>query len=255
MQIDWVKLKEPFDPKEVEWRIAQVGEKRDGSIWAKVLAYITNRAIMNRLDESVGPSCWKNEYKPGPCGGVICGISIRIDTGHGDGEWVTKWDGADNTDIESTKGGLSDSMKRAAVQWGIGRYLYDLEEGWAQIVGQDFKGSRYANSKAKVNGQDKWLSFNWVPPELPDWAKPSTQPKPQATQAKTEPHKKPIGDSVQMSREQVEFNSWIAPYVSAGKIEPDTVRSIVKSCNGNYRAAHEKCVDAMQPRNEGIEVV
>jgi len=38
--------------------------------------------------------------------------------------WVTKSDGADDSSIESAKGGISDSLKRAAVQYGIGRYLY-----------------------------------------------------------------------------------------------------------------------------------
>lgn len=50
-------------------------------------------------------------------GGVECGISIKID-----GEWITKWDAAENTQVEAVKGGRSGAMKRAAVQWGIGRY-------------------------------------------------------------------------------------------------------------------------------------
>ena len=43
-----------------------------------------------------------------------------------------KWDAAENTQVEAVKGGRSGAMKRAAVQWGIGRYLYNLEEGFAQ---------------------------------------------------------------------------------------------------------------------------
>lgn len=249
MGVDLSRLKEPFAPREVEWRVAQVGEKRDGTPWAKVLAYITNRAIMNRLDDVVGPSNWCNKFDQGPGGGVICGISLKID-----GEWITKWDGAENSDIEAVKGGLSDSMKRAAVQWGIGRYLYDLEEGWAHIVDQNTKGARYANSKAKVSGQDKWLSFSWIPPELPDWAKPKRQST-QQPQPSTEQPKKPTGNSPQMSRDQANFNMWITPYVETGSIKPDAVREIVKECNGNYKLAQEKCVAAMQPKKEGIEVV
>lgn len=244
MDIDFEKLKEPFDPREIEWRIAQAGETREGKIWAKVLAYITNRAIMNRLDDVVGPANWRNEYQPGPKGGVVCGLSILIGE-----QWITKWDGADNSDIEEIKGGLSDAMKRAAVQWGIGRYLYDLDEGWATIHDSKVEGSRYANSKAKVNGQEKYLNFNWTPPTLPEWARPQKKTAPQNRQ-----QEKPIGDSSPVSREQSEFNSWIVPYVTAGQIEPDKVRSIVKSCNGNYKAAQSKCAEAMQPAREGIEV-
>ena len=60
----------------------------------------------------------------------LCGLSIKDPE---TGEWVRKWDGADNTNFESTKGGLSDSMKRAAYQWGIGRYLYNLDSVWVPI--------------------------------------------------------------------------------------------------------------------------
>lgn len=178
-------LAEPFEPKDIEWRIGQAGKKGNGDIWAKVLAYITNRAIMNRLDDVCGPGNWRNEFAAGPNGGVVCGISIRvpiasgIDTVtkeaifRGDYEWVTKWDGAENTDIEAIKGGLSDAMKRAGVQWGIGRYLYNLDEGWA-VVGD--KGDHHANCKVKVNGKEEWVNFRWSPPELPAWAIPKAKP-------------------------------------------------------------------------------
>lgn len=49
-------------------------------------------------------------------------------------QWLTKWDGADDSDFESVKGGLSDSMKRAAVEWGVGRYLYGMTQIWVKIV-------------------------------------------------------------------------------------------------------------------------
>jgi hypothetical protein len=155
-ELDLARLREPFAPEDIEWRLQQSGEK-NGKIWAWALAYITNRAIMDRLDEVVGPENWRNEYATGPGGGVICGVSIRID-----GEWVTKWDGADNTDIEAVKGGLSGAMKRAAVQWGVGRYLYKLDEGWATVHDG---GREFGKTK---DGK----SFRWDPPALPEWALP-----------------------------------------------------------------------------------
>jgi len=52
-------------------------------------------------------------------GRVTCELSIRF------GErWITKTDGAGDTGIEGEKGAISDSLKRSAVLWGIGRYLY-----------------------------------------------------------------------------------------------------------------------------------
>lgn len=162
--LDANALREPFSPEYVQWRVGQAGLTKAGKPWAKVLAYIDSRAIMDRLDEVVGPANWRDEYQAGPAGGVICGLSLRID-----GEWVTKWDGAENTDIEAIKGGISDSLKRAAVKWGIGRYLYDLGETFANISD---RGEKYSHSKVKVNGKDEYVNFNWDPPQLPAWALP-----------------------------------------------------------------------------------
>lgn len=153
-------LKEPFPHSDISWRIGQAGKGTDKP-WAKVLAYIDNRNIQERLDTVVGQANWKNEFTKGPDGGVLCGLSIKIE-----GEWVTKWDGAENSDIEPIKGGLSDSMKRAAVQWGIGRHLYDLGENWAQIVEKNTPGAHYANCKVKVGGKEEFITFYWLPPRL-----------------------------------------------------------------------------------------
>ena len=74
---------------------------------------------MERLDEAFAPGGWQNTYERWGTKGVKCGIGVLCDA-----EWVWKYDGADETDIEPTKGGFSDSMKRCAVQWGLGRDLY-----------------------------------------------------------------------------------------------------------------------------------
>jgi hypothetical protein len=159
-----LKLHDPFPPEDIEWRVQQAGEK-NGRVWARVLAYVTNRAIMQRLDDVVGPSRWKNFYDKGPDGGILCGIAIYVSETL---EWVTKWDGASNTDVEEVKGGLSNSMKRAGVQWGIGRYLYNLEADFAEVT----EDGRFKN-KTK---DGTW--FNWNPPKLPPWAlPPGTSPE------------------------------------------------------------------------------
>ena len=58
-----------------------------------------------------------------------------------DGGWVAKADGAGDTAHEAEKGGISDAFKRAAVQWGVGRYLYRLESPWVAIepAGKSYK--------------------------------------------------------------------------------------------------------------------
>lgn len=160
-------LTDKFSSDDIEWRIGRAGYTLSGQLYGTVLAYITNRAIMNRLDAVCGPGNWRNEFREWHVGtrhGVLCGISIKIN-----GEWVTKWDGAENTEVEPLKGGLSDAMKRAGVQWGIGRYLYDLEERLAII---DQSGAHLAQGRDRASG--KPYRFRWNPPQLPDWALPPT---------------------------------------------------------------------------------
>ena len=123
-------LAQPFAPEDLEWRLQQVNEEKP---WGIAVPYVTNRAIQNRLDDVVGPDNWYNDYKPWHSAGKkeaqICGISIYFE-GRG---FITKWDGAEDSDIEPIKGGLSDSMKRAAVQWGIGRVLYNMDAVFVDV--------------------------------------------------------------------------------------------------------------------------
>lgn len=165
--IDLKALTNAFPSEDIEWRIGRAGYTKQDKLYGTCLAYVTNRAIMNRLDEVCGASNWKNEFKAGVSGGVLCGISIWDENKN---EWVTKWDGAENTDIEAVKGGLSDSMKRAGVQWGIGRYLYNLDEGFAQISDT---GRFFAKGTDKYSKRE--YSFRWNPPKLPDWALPKKE--------------------------------------------------------------------------------
>lgn len=166
----WAELRAPFMPDDIEWRVQQGAIGRDGKPWAKVLAYVTNRAIQERLDEIVGPDNWQNEFRVTP-GGTICRLGVRVKRDDKSFEWVWKEDGSDESDIEAFKGGLSGAMKRAAsTGFGIGRYLYRLPPGWA-VFRED---GRYS-APLKKNPKDKNESpqwFKWEPPELPKWALP-----------------------------------------------------------------------------------
>lgn len=167
-------LQEPFKADRVVWRVQQAGLSKQGKPWAMVLAYMDNRAVQERFDEVFGINGWKNEFKTAPDGGTLCGISVKFD-----GEWVTKWDGAENTQVEAVKGGLSGSMKRAAVQWGVGRYLYDLETTFAECSLEKQTGWQ----KAKAKGQGgKDTRFYWKAPQLPAWALPQSVRKKENTE-------------------------------------------------------------------------
>jgi len=167
-EINLAKLCDPFPAEDVEWRIQKSGVgKNTQKPYALVLAYIDNRAIQERLDSVCGPENWCNQFVPSN-GGTMCGIGIRIN-----GDWVWKWDGAENSNFEPFKGGLSGAMKRAAVQWGIGRYLYNLEAGFANFD---------ENGKYKDKIGETW--YKWNPPALPAWAVPKTKEQEAASRIK-----------------------------------------------------------------------
>lgn len=178
------ELAKKFKPEDIEWRVQSCGitAKKDsgGKPWALIIPYVTNRAIQQRLDDIVGEGKWKNEYKQSPCGnGTLCGISIKI----GD-EWITRWDGAENPvgkkneQLDAVKTALSNSMKRAGVQWGIGRYLYALDAvfaicDWCDYRSQTPEGFNYQYKQKK--GETPAYGFAWKAPELPVWARPLKQ--------------------------------------------------------------------------------
>lgn len=138
--IDFDKLKAPFPPDEIEFRVGATNSEKSKGM---ALAYLDARAVMDRLDEVCGPENWQCKYSHAN-GKTVCDIGIKTEgvlTEAAEGglrqvttvEWVWKADGAGDTDFEATKGALSDAFKRAAVRWGIGRYLYDLPAPWVPI--------------------------------------------------------------------------------------------------------------------------
>jgi len=112
MDLSEQKLKRPFPISKLKWRKGPGGSGE--------LVYIDARDVMNRLDEVMGQNMWQSKFDY-VGGRMICTISCYSSTLS---EWISKSDGADDSQIEGAKGGCSDSFKRAGVHWGIGRYLY-----------------------------------------------------------------------------------------------------------------------------------
>ena len=182
MSIDLRKLAEPFPAGDIEWRVARAGINKRNEPFCMVLAYITARAIANRLDDVVGPENWCNtpmtvhELRPGIVAMQV-GISIRIGEHNRPGdvvEWVTKYDVSEPTNIEPAKGGFSGAMKRCGAAWGVGRYLYHLSETFAETSETGGKGWEYARLPEKQGGGN----YYWKPPQLPAWALPPEGEKP-----------------------------------------------------------------------------
>jgi hypothetical protein len=116
-------LKKPFPEKAISWRVGATNPTKDKGI---ALAYIDARDVMERLDEVFGMN-WQCKYTHAETK-TICEISILVD-----GVWVSRSNGAGDSDIEAEKGAISDAFKRAAVMFGVGRYLYELPNQWVKI--------------------------------------------------------------------------------------------------------------------------
>lgn len=160
------KLEAPFPEKDIEWRLQRI-VRVGNSYKAIMLAYLTSRAVMQRLDDVFGVFGWQDQYERWGENGVKCTIYVRDPDSL---DWVKKTDGADDTDIEATKGGFSNSFKRACVKLGIGRYLYNLDETWCDILDQ-----KPSEDYIYVSSRDKdgnYIQGYVLRPKLPAWALP-----------------------------------------------------------------------------------
>lgn len=149
-------LSEPFPLEYIEWRVGSTnGDKSKGL----ALCYIDARAVMDRLDMVCGPDGWQNTYTSGVNGSIICNIGVRMPSG----EWLWKADGAGATEVEGEKGMLSDALKRAAVRWGVGRYLYDLKSPWVELepAGRSQKIKDAERKKLDQIHEDFALKAGW----------------------------------------------------------------------------------------------
>lgn len=122
-------LAKPFPPEEIKSYNAA----------GRTVTYIDARAVMNRLDEVVGPACWWDSYRVLDDGAkaVECSLTVvfnsedvpnpehlfavtKIDIGYPN----DARDAGDDAK-EPLKAAYSDALKRAAVKFGIGRHLYE----------------------------------------------------------------------------------------------------------------------------------
>lgn len=156
----WQKLSEPFPPEEVQWRIEALSKDRKRAL---VVPYVDARTVLDRLDRVVGPEGWHDEYQ------VLADAERTLKDERGERQerlvevkcrltvlGVTKEDVGEG---DSLKAAFSDALKRAAVKFGVGRYLYRLEKQW---VDYDAEKGRF------------------TPPRLPPQEAPEEEEKPEA---------------------------------------------------------------------------
>ncbi|MDO5789096.1 MAG: Rad52/Rad22 family DNA repair protein [Fusobacterium sp.] len=152
-------LQKEFKDDELEYRVGATNEDKTLGL---ALVYVQARAIQKRLDEVLGVPNWRVSYREIQ-GGFIAKLELRINN-----EWISKEDGAGNTEYEAIKGGISYAFKRVASVWGIGRYLYSIENKWFPI---EKRGKSYifknvpknicvpTTSKEEIKSEDIKLTF------------------------------------------------------------------------------------------------
>lgn len=120
-------LAAPFEPEEVKHRTHS----------GRTLDYVTARTVMNRLDEVLGPENWWDDFVPLEHS-VICRLTVRLP----DGQVLIKSDAGGYAGMadpgDDDKSGFADAFKRAAVKFGVGRYLY--RDGVPRFARDAFKG-------------------------------------------------------------------------------------------------------------------
>lgn len=152
-------LAAPFPKQAIHWRAQSL--KQDGTK-AMALAYLDARDVQDRFDLVCGPENWQCDYSETVKGRVICRIGVKV----GD-EWVWKADGAGDTAVEGEKGGISDAFKRAAVPWGVGRYLYRLSAPWVPCETYERNGKKHWKAWA----ENPWDHCKGAPPGPEDQAR------------------------------------------------------------------------------------
>lgn len=137
-----------------KWRVQSFSKNYPA---ATCVAYVDARDVMELLDEIVGPENWQSDYKELK-GNLYAGVGIKVE-----GEWVWKWDCGTESTTEKEKGEASDAFKRAAVKWGVGRFLYDLPiqyvkandkktgDNWPYVI--DDQGLKVKDLTTYINGK------------------------------------------------------------------------------------------------------
>jgi hypothetical protein len=143
-------LAAPFGLEEIRFKATEINGNR-----ALVTAYVDARAIQNRLDAVLGVMGWQDSYQCLADGSVLCQLRLRFNN-----EWITKMDVGGPSDQPDSgdrlKAAFSSALKRAAVKFGIGRYLYRVPLQWV-----DYDPAKQAFVRT---------------PQLPAWALPAKEP-------------------------------------------------------------------------------
>ncbi len=138
-------LSKPLPISSIDFRVQSI----NNGGYATILAYKDARVDMQRLDEVAGPLQWKREHTRD---NKNCIVSIWSDQLK---QWVSKEDTGTESNTEQANGLASYSFKRACLNWGIGRELYDYPMISIKLNPNEFKIVP-ANGQYKEKAQATW---------------------------------------------------------------------------------------------------
>jgi hypothetical protein len=144
------KLRQPFPAETLRWKIQTRVNEQQPDPMATVVVYVDARTVAAHLDDVV-PGQWTTEYHLPPvtvglpaleCRLTVCGVT-RSDVGTVE---PGSRPGSDTKDL------YSDSLKRAAVQYGVGAFLYRFPQVQARVEksGQNWYVTREAQAELSV---------------------------------------------------------------------------------------------------------
>lgn len=157
------KLRQPFALEHIRWKIQT--NPKEGQEHGVVVVFVDARTIAAHLDDVV-PGQWSTDYTLPPitvglpaleCRLTVCGVT-RCDVGT---VAPSKTADADTKDL------YSDAFKRAAVQYGIGAFLYRFPQVRAKVekfgstyyLTRESQAELKALTQAVVRGDERLPSF------------------------------------------------------------------------------------------------
>ena len=133
------KLSAETPENERKYRVGNTFSYKGKKI-ANMLCYVDARYVQDKLDEVVGVGNWSSDFIEIK-GNLFCRITITFLRDDGEVSIVSKRDCGTESNVEKQKGEARDAFKRAAVQLGIGRDLYNLPNYRVEM--DEFNGKFY----------------------------------------------------------------------------------------------------------------
>jgi hypothetical protein len=156
------------------WRVQSYSKNKPV---ATVMAYIDQRDLMDVLDAYCEYG-WQKKYEE-VAGNLFCSIGINMPDG------TTQWrsDCGVESNQDAEKGRASDAAKRAGVNWGVGRFLYDMKIQYVTTNAKKDAGN-YPHC-IDEQGKQIWDLTEYINNKNPNAPKAPVQIKEPTTEEKT----------------------------------------------------------------------